>query len=460
MTALLFLFLALIGYFLLVQYYRDTFPLNTWINGVYCTGKSVEEVNRELLAGSASPIVTVTDGAGKVCELDLGDMNYVADYRAVLEDFLREQSPWLWIVNFLTAGGEELVPIIAYSEKLLEEAFLELPPVREILERKEAYELTYTQQEGYQLYDGMTGRLDAGKALEALELAIERGETEFSLAEESFYYDVPLSREQEETKALWEKLEAYYRCDLVYDMGAEQVELSPALLSGFLAAKEGEPLLDADGNFILKREAVEAFAAALAEQYDTYQKEREFQSTRGELVTVKGGTYGTQLNQKKETQFLLDHLLSEEMYTGRPQLHVPAYKREGYVRGLDDIGSTYIEIDMTEQKLYCYVEGELVIETDVVTGNVRRGMSTPSGINYVYAKQQNRILRGEGYASPVDYWMPVKGGIGIHDADWRDEFGGEIYKTSGSHGCINVPPEIMPELYERTEVGMPVIMFY
>lgn len=56
--------------------------------------------------------------------------------------------------------------------------------------------------------------------------------------------------------------------------------------------------------------------------------------------------------------------------------------------------------------------------------------------------------------------MPVKGGIGIHDADWRDEFGGEIYKTSGSHGCINVPPEIMPELYERTEVGMPVIMFY
>ena len=30
--------------------------------------------------------------------------------------------------------------------------------------------------------------------------------------------------------------------------------------------------------------------------------------------------------------------------------------------------------------------------------------------------------------------------IGIHDASWRDTFGGTIYKTSGSHGCINVPP--------------------
>ena len=54
----------------------------------------------------------------------------------------------------------------------------------------------------------------------------------------------------------------------------------------------------------------------------------------------------------------------------------------------------------------------------------------------------------------------MKGGIGIHDADWRDEFGGEIYKTNGSHGCINVPSEVMPELYDMVELGTPVIMFY
>jgi lipoprotein-anchoring transpeptidase ErfK/SrfK len=147
------------------------------------------------------------------------------------------------------------------------------------------------------------------------------------------------------------------------------------------------------------------------------------------------------------------------MHTGKVQKHIPAYEREAYVRGLDDIGDTYIEIDLTEQKLYAYVDGELTIETDVVTGNERRGWDTPEGVNFVYAKQRNRTLRGPGYASFVKYWMPVKGGVGIHDASWRKKFGGEIFKKDGSHGCINVPSEVMPDLYKMAEVGTPVIMF-
>ena len=87
-------------------------------------------------------------------------------------------------------------------------------------------------------------------------------------------------------------------------------------------------------------------------------------------------------------------------------------------------------------------------------------MGTPAGVNYVNNKQRNRVLRGEGYASPVKYWVPVKGAIGIHDANWRSEFGGEIYKTNGSHGCINTPTEIMSQLYDAVEIGTPVIMFY
>ena len=140
--------------------------------------------------------------------------------------------------------------------------------------------------------------------------------------------------------------------------------------------------------------------------------------------------------------------------------HVPAYIHEGYVRGLDDIGDTYIEIDMTDQRMYYYVEGELTLETDVVTGNTGRRMGTPQGINFVYAKQRNRTLRGADYASFVKYWMPVKGNVGIHDASWRGKFGGQIYKTNGSHGCINTPSDVMSELYELAEVGTPVIMFY
>ena len=115
---------------------------------------------------------------------------------------------------------------------------------------------------------------------------------------------------------------------------------------------------------------------------------------------------------------------------------------------------------MGNQKLYAYLKGELLVETDIVTGNVKRKMSTPEGVVHIYNKQRNRTLRGPGYASFVKYWMPVRGGIGLHDAGWRKEFGGEIYKTEGSHGCINMPTKTAAALYDRIEKGCLVACYY
>lgn len=141
-------------------------------------------------------------------------------------------------------------------------------------------------------------------------------------------------------------------------------------------------------------------------------------------------------------------------------VHIPYYEKQAFVRGKNDIGNTYVEIDMGLQKLYYYEDAVLLLETDIVTGNTGRRMGTPTGVFFVYNKQKNRTLRGVGYEAFVKYWMPVKGSIGIHDASWRNEFGGEIYKTNGSHGCINVPRDKMTDLYEMLEIGVPVIMFY
>lgn len=459
-TIFILIFLLLAGYLSLTFYYWKHFSVNTWINGLYCTGKTVNEVNAELLSQIEAPIIMVTDLADRKYEISMADMNYQADYWNAIRIVLKMQPSHLWFHNLTTHNKHEVLPEITYDKELLKKTFDNLPFIRETAQREEAYRLDYTSDAGYQLYDGLTGRLDTEKLFGLFVKAVDAGEDHFLLWDVSCLYDIPLSAEQKEVQALWEKLEAYFQCDIVYDMGAEQITLTTKQLSDFLKAEDGFPVLDEAGNFVLNEDAVVRFVKALAEEYDTYGKEREFQSTRGDIVTVKGGTYGTELNQKEEVAYLLENLLAEEMHTGVEQKHIPVYKREGFVRGRDDIGDTYIEIDMTQQKLYYYADGELKVENDVVTGNERRHMSTPAGINYVYNKQKNRILRGEGYASPVDYWMPVKGNIGIHDADWRKEFGGEIYKKNGSHGCINVPPDVMPDLYEMVEIGTPVVMFY
>ena len=87
------------------------------------------------------------------------------------------------------------------------------------------------------------------------------------------------------------------------------------------------------------------------------------------------------------------------------------------------------------------------METDFVSGNESRGWATPGGAYPLTYKQRNATLRGEGYATPVSYWMPFNGGIGLHDASWRGSFGGTIYKTGGSHGCINLPPKAAKTIF-------------
>lgn len=456
LIGLCILILACLGYFLLAMYYRNGFSLNTWINGVYCTGKTVEEVNSELLSRVKAPIVIVIDQNGKEYQLSLEDLNCRMDYYDALVTFKEKQNSLLWIDNITLHREHQLEPKLTCDR----EAFEKLPFIVEEQKKKLEYCLTWNQENGYQLYDGYSNRMDVEKACTAFLSKIEAGETTINLADLDCYYDAALSQSGKDLQKLWQKIDNFQKCDIVYDMGAEKIPLSPAVLSTFLKEENGIPIVDKDGSFVLNREAIEAYVASIAESYDTYGKEREFLSTKGDVITVKGGTYGTTLNQTAEVKYLCDTLLLDEVHTGKTQEHIPAYLREAFTRGKNDIGDTYIEIDMTDQKMYYYESGKLMLETDVVTGNSRRRMDTPEGVNFVYGKQKNRVLRGPGYASPVKFWMPVKGGIGIHDATWRSEFGGTIYQTNGSHGCINTPTDKMKELYDMVAIGTPVVMFY
>lgn len=447
------------GYLLLALYYQKEFCPNTWINGVYCTGKSIEEVNAELLCNIKAPIITVTDKEGKVYTINMEELDYTADFRRPLLRFMEKQEPYLWIDNLTSRQGHALEPEVTYSEEKLERVWNSLPFVQEENQKESVFEIRLSEA-GYILYNGLQNRLDTEKAFSVLKQKLAAGEEGVRLSEEDCYYDKPLTQAHEQTVQLWKKIELFQQCKLVYDMGDEKIPLDARTLSGFIAAQDGMPALDEAGELIIDKKQVQAFVNTLSDEYDTYGKERSFESTRGDIILIKGGTYGTKLDRKKEFAYLQEALGLPESFTGEQKLHIPSYEQEGMVRGKDDIGDTYIEVDMTEQKMYYYQEGELVLETEIVTGNTGRRMGTPEGVNFVYNKQRNRTLRGPGYASFVKYWVPVKGNIGIHDAGWRKEFGGEIYKRNGSHGCINTPGEKMAELYDMVEIGTPVIMFY
>ena len=165
--------------------------------------------------------------------------------------------------------------------------------------------------------------------------------------------------------------------------------------------------------------------------------------------------YGWKINQSEETEALKQILLSCES-----QEREPVYSQTAASHDANDYGNTYAEINLTAQHMFFYKEGKLVVESDFVSGNESRGWSTPAGVYPLTYKQRNATLKGENYATPVSYWMPFNGGIGMHDAYWRSSFGGRIYKTNGSHGCINLPPAVAKTIYENISAGMPVLCYH
>ena len=111
--------------------------------------------------------------------------------------------------------------------------------------------------------------------------------------------------------------------------------------------------------------------------------------------------------------------------------------------------------------MWYYENGALVADTDVVTGNISRHNGSPDGVFKIVYKESPAVLRGEDYESDVTYFMPFAYNVGIHDASWRNgRFGGDIYKSSGSHGCINAPLEVVEKMFGKVEVGTPVVAYY
>ncbi len=447
------------------SYYNQGFRMNTWINGIYCTGMSAEEVNKELLKTSEAPFLLIQGEKGEKYKISSEKLGLQFDYLKQLHKLYEEQKSRHWLAYTESQTQIEFVPEITVDVESVLTDVSELDFVK--ADMKVPREVKIEKgPEGYLLKNTLNHRLDESvlyeyiseKLLdqEYLSQGYQTGCLIMDLADAGCYNDVPLSDEQKAVVEQWKIIEPYVHCGIIFDMGDKMIPIAGKIASDFiLTDSAGNIAFDQSGHPQIDNEAIENYINSLADEYNTWKKELKFTSTAGDEKSVPYVNYGTEIDTKKETAYLKDAFREK-----RTETHIPAYKHEGYVRGKNDIGDTYIEVDMGNQRLYAYLDGELLVETEIVSGNVKRKMATPEGVVHIYRKQRNRTLRGPGYASFVKYWMPVKGGIGLHDANWRKKFGGEIYKTDGSHGCINIPRSVMTDIYDNFEVGTPVILFY
>lgn len=110
-------------------------------------------------------------------------------------------------------------------------------------------------------------------------------------------------------------------------------------------------------------------------------------------------------------------------------------------------------VDISSQKATLYKGGKVIAETKCTTGTHGKS-DTPKGIFKIGEMTRNKVFHPSGKKS--SYWLRFYNGCGFHDATWRSSFGGSIYKTNGSNGCVNLPYSFAQTLYKNAYRGMPV----
>ena len=203
------------------------------------------------------------------------------------------------------------------------------------------------------------------------------------------------------------------------------------------------------------------YVQGLRNKYDTPAGTQTWQSADGTTKSIKTN-YGWHIDQTKETEALIANIQSLQSVTREP-----VYASRAVQTTMPQWGKTFVEIDISSQHVYFYQDGNCVWDSKCVTGTATDpDRATPTGVFSLKYKQRDRVLRGRinpqtgkpSYESPVAYWMPFNGNIGLHDANWRSSFGGNIYLKSGSHGCINLPPKNAKTLYELITPGTVIVV--
>ena len=281
---------------------------------------------------------------------------------------------------------------------------------------------------------------------------IELGQTRFQFNEEDYIAKPKVKSDDPELLAYQKFCRDNLNQKITYDMEDPYTISQEELLD----------MLDDDLSGNADEDAVAKFVEKIAKKYDNIEAEKRTITTlAGKTVKIEQSTYGWSVDQEGETKQLIEDINSHKDVSREP-----VWATQGLGKYSQGVGNTYVDIDVSLQTLTYYRNGQKKFTTDVVTGCRNAGTTTPIGLFSVLNKGTNVSLKGRNidgskYTSFVRYWMAFLGSsYGMHDANWRSSFGGDIWISNGSHGCVNVPPDRMPELFDLVEYNTPVLIHY
>lgn len=431
-----------------VVYFSKHFFSGSKINGLDSAGKTVKEVERDMESQIASYELVIKEREDKTETISAAKigMQYVDDGK--IKELKKQQNPFTWFLSFIHAKDYTMSATTTYDEAAVKAAVDQLAVVQDENMVKPVNAHLEGTENGYEIIPETLGtEVDKEKVKAVVLDAIERGASEVNLEEAGCYTSPEVLSTDEKLAKQQEEGNKFLNVTVTIDFADRQEVVNKDVMKDWLVVGE-------DGSLDLSHEKAKAYVQELKYEYDTFGSSRQFTTAYGETITVSGGDYGWVIAPNDTTTKILDAIKSGESQTITPEYTYSAYRREK-----DEIGNTYVEISLSRQHMWFFKDGQLLVSTDIVTGNHNRGWDTHTGVYAIMYKERDATLVGEGYNSSVTYWMPFYANTGIHDATWRSSFGGSIYMNNGSHGCINTPYDQAEKIFNNIEKGVPVVVY-
>ena len=439
--------------------YYQRFLKGTYINGTNVSGLEVSEVE-EIIRGKVEDYsldMIFRGGEEKIVPGE--DIGYHYVPTGSVTQILKDQISFTWITREF--GKEEHVEATTstdYDKKLLSGVLGTMDQFDETKEIAPVDAYVGWEDNKFAVIPEVEGDFIDREAFDkTVDTVLKSQVDKLDLEEEGLYLAPAVRQDDEHLNAIVDSGNQYMPAGVVYNVPGGTVSAGPEVVKEWLVQDPETELYSIDDETLWAR--CNEFVTNMAKTYNTDRKLLFHSTTRGD-VHVDSIAYGWKIDVEAETEALYDDI-KNHVVTERE----PRWSEQGVTLANGGIGNTYIEVDILSQHVYCYIDGEMVYDCNCVSGLANSSRRTPTGVFTIYMKDADRTLMGPeingspSYASYVNFWMPFYGNYGLHDAGWRDEFGGDIYTYYGSHGCVNLPYKGAAFMFENFSRGTPVIVF-
>lgn len=432
-----------------IYFSGHTYPRTVY--GQIPAGNLDKESLKSALDNADNVSFTIKEG-DKTSVIEGKSIDYDATFD--LNSITFENKIWSWPVEIFKPHE---LPKFSYSatynkDKLMAEVE-KLPLITEVVRKPSTDAMIIEGNGQFVIQDEFYGNeVDMDKLKNFIDKSVTENKRDIDIEAEKPYKEPQVLKNNEELNSKLSKDNAWVGTDISLSVDGNIIPLVDWRNKYGLETNENENFEE------YNKEIYTKIADEMAEKYNTVHSTRVFNNSLGDKIKLDPGTFGWYLNYDELLKRLNDGVARGTVKT----IDVPFF---GVANGEppNDIGNSYVEIDLSTQHLWIYKDGERVIDTPIVSGNINiAGRETPTGVYYILRKSSPSILEGPSYIQPVNFWMPfTEEGHGLHDADWisEDSFGGDTFETLGSHGCINLPPSLTETIYNTVYPSMPVVIY-